>query len=640
MDKIPDTRRVHVFRLPALFAGLLLILLVGFHSQAVASQQPPQVLNVKTYASASGKHVLEVDPTDLYGRGPGNYRMMIEGKEVWSAALPFTLYDAKITNDGTTIGYAYQHGKDGFAIKGGYSAGAGTLHVVILDPRGGVRLNQITEREHSAFFHSPPDPVVKGILLHETEDTVTIRATTWMEETWWTYRISDGIALQRFPLKGTAQYLSARRPSGAVPLPGMPLNLLHAQHNDWATERAGALFLLVDQEGKTVWSLDLPDDYTASGDDLLKWRIRRTLEENGAILEVGQEGRFSLWFAAESKKVTFQVSRTEGEKTGWNVVEVAREPYEIPTEKETPPPLPERPLKHLGSFKLQADLLGKPISGVGKFEFDSSGRIGMVRWDKEKATYLFVLLDPVGKPVTEAPIPAVRVKEGKAQMLLAFLGGEKWVIIETDFFGKESSQVWWFDVVTNTLSGAMALDCPDIEAVTALGDGGFVALGTRHFPNTRTDEVHAVDAIGQTRWKWVERGYDGKESSLISPKDLTVTRDGEIAVLDNIGRKVQFFDASNTHRRTVDLEKVWGREPNYPTGIMPDVEGGFIVFDFNGAERFVRMKSDGSMRGPLQPRYQDGRKVDADRIRIAPDGRLWTTDGQALLRLNAEGIVD
>ena len=51
---------------------------------ATASMRTPSVLNPREYASPSGEFVLHVDPSDLYGRGPADYRLARKGKLTWS----------------------------------------------------------------------------------------------------------------------------------------------------------------------------------------------------------------------------------------------------------------------------------------------------------------------------------------------------------------------------------------------------------------------------------------------------------------------------------------------------------------------------------------------------------------------------
>src|SRR5258708_5725642 len=96
----------HIWVLALLSAAL------GF--QVAEAQLMPPVLQPKTYRSPAGQYALTVDPSDLYGCGEGAYRFSDGGKESWSLTLPFTLWDASVTNRGTIAGYAYTHSAGGF----------------------------------------------------------------------------------------------------------------------------------------------------------------------------------------------------------------------------------------------------------------------------------------------------------------------------------------------------------------------------------------------------------------------------------------------------------------------------------------------------------------------------------------------
>ena len=40
------------------------------------------------------------------------------------------------------------------------------------------------------------------------------------------------------------------------------------------------------------------------------------------------------------------------------------------------------------------------------------------------------------------------------------------------------------------------------------------------------------------------------------------------------------------------------------------------------------------------PRDPDGKGFRCDGVRVASDGHLWVSDGEAIMRLNDEGVVD
>src|ERR1051325_11714252 len=71
---------------------------------------PPPVVNPATYESRSGKYVLEVDPSQMYGKGGASYRLTRQGQDVWSGDRPFTLLAVGVSDDGVVAGYAYSGG--------------------------------------------------------------------------------------------------------------------------------------------------------------------------------------------------------------------------------------------------------------------------------------------------------------------------------------------------------------------------------------------------------------------------------------------------------------------------------------------------------------------------------------------------
>ena len=71
----------------------------------------------------------------------------------------------------------------------------------------------------------------------------------------------------------------------AQAVPGTPLVLTHWWKSVYPP-RYGALFTLVDPQGKPAWSLSLDDDYTVPGDESAEDRIREMIWSKGAILSV------------------------------------------------------------------------------------------------------------------------------------------------------------------------------------------------------------------------------------------------------------------------------------------------------------------------------------------------------------------
>ena len=215
-------------RLALLLSGLVSC---AVHGRVAASEGPPPTLNPKSYASASEKYSLFVDPSDLYGRGKAFYKLTRDGREVWSAEKPYTLWDARVGDDGLVIGYAYSHGWRGFS-NAGHSAGMGDFRVVIIDPRGKERLDQVTKRDESRFEHTPPNPLASGLIIDAANDRMVVRVldadVNRQAESWWVYQLSTGKTLTTFrPKELKDRQEPVRYVMDAKPGIGTPLTPMH-----------------------------------------------------------------------------------------------------------------------------------------------------------------------------------------------------------------------------------------------------------------------------------------------------------------------------------------------------------------------------------------------------------------------------
>ena len=178
----------------------------------------------------------------------------------------------------------------------------------------------------------------------------------------------------------------------------------------------------------------------------------------------------------------------------------------------------------------------------------------------------------------------------------------------------------------------------EISEIAGFPDGGFVVKGGVA-EMTSDDRLTAFDSQGKRLWSLPGNGDLNDPAALFSPKDVAVTTDGKVAVVDVIGKTVQLFDRAGKHGHTVDLKKAWGREPAYPSDISADRDGGVVVQDFQGNPPIVQMKADGTVRAEVKPRLKDGGTFRLSDAQVAPDGVLWVSDGHALYRLVESGTA-
>ncbi|MCW1922721.1 hypothetical protein OKA05_09165 [Luteolibacter arcticus] len=617
----------------SLLAGLL-----PWTASASIGELP--ILHVETYTSPSAKWRLEVDPTNREGSGPGHYRMTHEGKVAWETELPVTLHHATVTDTGITAGFGYSHGTLGF-VNGN---GPGTLNTLLIDPRGSVLLDDAIPRDAPRPPDTAPIPNASDIIFIPEADRFVLRFWhAFLKESWRTYELSTGKKLDTFDLHATTQAPEAARfIIDARPLHGLPLILVQWWYSD---EDSGTLFSLVDLQGKPVWSLPLPRDYTIPGDEKAEDRLHDEIQSDSAILSIGEAGTFTLRLVAEAVQADYHVTRDGNTDPGWKVSRVSNKPYTPPKkedDEEKPAPAPEAAiavpqLTPLGAFELQDRPTSGAIRGIDEFAFDPEGRIGFLRREPDNAI-TFVLVDTKATVLAEIPLPKQKA-DSTAEYHIAPLSTTRWILTDSTSDPGAKARAWWLDVGKRSLDEIAGFDAPAINAVRATPDGGFVALATRHQEFSSTDYIIRFDATGKQAWTH-EASSDKKPATLLSPEDLTVTTRGEIAVLDNIRNQIKWFALDGNHLRTTELEQAWKRKPDYVTNITPDTAGGVIVQDFESTPPFVRMRPDGTVVNELTPKRPDGRVIDAYvGLRAAPDGTLWACDGDAFIQLSDQGAA-
>jgi hypothetical protein len=565
--------------------------------------------------------------------------------EAWPRGV-YTLYEAAVADDGAVAGYSYSNGIEGFSKDQRKDRGLGVFEVVILDPTGRERLDEKTDRRNSRILHTDPDPKAAGLFLDTENDRAVFRVedpdVNRSAEAWWTFRLSSGKLISRDgPKTRTPEGFGAIFVLDARPVPGTPLTLVHWWRHEYTRggSRTGARFTLADLAGGTVWSLDLPDDYTQGGPGGVR-RVREDLERAGGILGTGPPGRFALRFYREKQRVTFEVARGEAAGRGWRVKEAAREPFVEPTAgSPTDSAAPERALRPLGTIELAgASPQAPPVRSVQVFDFDGRGRIGFIR--REDRALAFVLVNDDGAALRETALDSLRPEQPSVTVAAAWLDGERWLLWTSSLELRAKSSAWWLDAATGALTPIQGFDCPSIQAVGRFDDGGFAVLGLNRNKFTADNEVIAFDSQGKRRWS--VRGRDPTAPNLEYYRNgLTVTATGAVCAVSAVRKDVHVFDRDGKFLKSVDLAAAWRRSPNYPSRIVPDVEGGFAVEDFGGTAAVVRMDSEGRIKAQVPPpRTPDGRLVELRGFRVAPDGKLWGADESSIVRLSADGVVE
>jgi len=625
-------------------AGLLVSLHCLIAPTLLASEGPPPILNPRTYRSASGEFAVHVNPSDLHGRGPADYRFARNGEAVWTNHFPFTLWEAKVADTGHVAGYAYSHGWRGFSDEG-YKAGMGTFSVVLISPDGKIVRQHEQEREHSSFFHTPPNPLAWGVVLNEFARQFTIGVVDPDLNRgigqWCLYDLATGDRVATVEPESlmnepdvSLSILDARA------VPGTPLTLIHW----WRYESplVGAVFTLVDPKARPEWTLELHDDYTMPDDETTEDRLRDRMRNHGAILSVGKGPRFEVGCVREGKRVMFAVERKGDEE--WTVRQVSRRDYrwEPVTPSRRTVAMPEVELRHLGAIRLEQRLVASrhPVRDVAAFELDDKRRICFVR-SSPKERPVLVLLSRAGGVLEEIPFGRKLTGAGMRFSGPAPVGAARFVVAADPGEVGLPTRCYVVDFATRTAGEVEFPDGLSVAALAGFSDGRFGALTKRYHKYGSADGLYFFDVNGRVTWRREQGGYGGNADELLSPEDLVAHGTNTVAVLDNIRNTVQVFTREGRLEKLIQLEETWGREPSYPTDIAMDGETDFVIYDFDAEWPVVRTDGDGKIASQCVPEYRDGRPVDVtDGVRHASDGGFWTTDRHTILHLSPSGVVD
>lgn len=621
----------------------LLALLGSAPAFAGFTQRDFAETNPRTYVSPSDSHSLKVDPSNRYGAGGATYTLSKGKGTIYSLKLPFTLWDAAVADNGVAIGYAYSSGYEGFG-PNLEERSRGTLSLILLGSDGTPTTLKTFTRSDSRYLHTPPYPLGLGVLLDPDNGRAVFRLELedgyGKAETWQVYRLSTHEKmLEAKPYDLMWPPESVRFLIAARLVPGTRLTLLH-----WWTAgnsgQLGARFTLIDESLKPVWTLDLPDDYSIPKNEDAQDRLVDQVRRYGAILKTGPNS-FELRFAKANQRVAFGVNRPRDGQ--WVVHETGRSPYSVA--KQKPPAeakIPERKLKSLGTVTLQApSVTSERLSVMGDIGPAGKGRFAYLALSDGGKAFLAVVSED-GRHLRRVSLAKIPRDPDHATLSgCVWLGGERFLVTLTQYDTKDRTRCWKVDAASGAVSEIKGISLPYVEKLAPCPDGGFVALATTHTKYSMTTGVYAFGPDLKLRWHREEpmgMGPNDPPETLVSPEDIAVTPDGRVAVIDVIAHVIQVFDRNGKFQSRIDLDKTWGAEASYPCQIAAS-NTEFAVYD--QGEGIYRLDTKGRKLATLKTRFADGRKFDSRfGLALGSDGRIWTTDGDVLVRMTDKGVAD
>lgn len=606
---------------------------------ALPTQMGPETLQPTTYASPSGAWSLSVDPSSKHGDGKSQVAVTHDRAQAWKAELPFTFWEALITDAGYAAGYGFTEGAPGMSSRGEFV-------VAIFAPDGTLRLEERERITGSRFLHGPSNPNPLGIFAQPLLDRFVVRVAdpdvNEQDESWWSYSLSTGEKLGReHPKHSLEDSTGLRWSMDARAVPDTPLTLVQwycYERRTRADEDLGTRFVLVDGDWKPVWTLDLSQDFR-NPDEETERRQLDELRGKSGILAANAPRRFEVRHVAEKLRVTYEVSADPAAQRGWTVREAARAPYE--GAKVEAKELPVLALRKLSSVPLQVDMpkVAAPIRDIAAFGFDTAGNVRFVRREKDGA-HTLVGLDERGSVVREVRVdPLAPDMEGMRQW--SALRPDRWLFTVSPFGGGERSRAWFVEGASGAAREVDDFPGASVEQVAAAQDGGFVVLGTFHSEFTMTDALMAFSADGELRWM-ARGGFDHEnEAALFSPEDVALDADGSVLVLDNIRNWIQVFGASGEHVGVLDLEALWGEQQRYLTDLVVEPSGSWLVHDFHGTPTWHRIDREGKVLKSFVAKRESGSTDvgSSESVCVDAAGRLWGTDRNELYVIDDAGVA-
>ncbi len=616
---------------------LVLAAIVAVFAQGTRNNTP---LRPQTCVSPSGEWSLFVDPSERSGAGKSTMSISKLGTLQWSGEQTFTFQKSVISDAGVSAGFGYTEGRSSFD---------GALFVAVVDPSGKPALFEELGSRSSRGFHGSAEPNASHIALNHEQNLAIVcvpRLGSDLEsEAWCLYQLYPakklGVVHAASEFEPAAD---ARWTLALTEIRGTPLTL--AQWCTWGKSGAsgttpGSEFAIYDESWKLVWSLLLPGDL-GDTDGHLDDALSAEMMAGGGILDTSIEHRFEVRLVKQSERVSFEVARDPAAAHGWSVREVAR------TSFKGEPHKPDVELAHLklpaaGAIPIDIDTRNTagPVRNIKRFCIDALGRTTFVREEKAVGVVTLVTLGVSGRVEREIPVAAIEPQSEDTREWSALSRGE-WLLTLSPWEGDGSqSRAWKVRGDTGAAQELSGFHGPAIQSVEPTADGGFVLLGIHRHGSTMSSELRSCATNGTTLWTLGENSYDKKPSTLFSPADIAVDKDGSILVLDSTRELVQVFDAKGHFLNAIDLTKSWQHATSDLTDLISEPSGSILIYDGIDPAQWRRISRSGTQLSTILPMRESKSTAvgKPSSVRIDARGRLWGHDEYQLMEYDEQGVV-
>jgi sugar lactone lactonase YvrE len=604
---------------------------------SVLAQDPSHLVDPFDVRSSSGRYVLRVEPNEAHGRGAASYALSQDGEVLWAKELDCTLEEVVVGDDGAFAGAARRS-----------TPSNETELVLLLSGPDGAPRYRLGLPPEPGMMHGSDYPSCNGALLLPEQDRVVFRVVHHRQgfdtyEEWRVVEWSTGKEIATsVPAAQLEETRGVNRFAVVRGLRGTPLVVAQALVLDFdpLVGAMGTTFAVFDLTGKPVWQRREARDYVLE-DMEETTRLWGWVAEHGALFDCEEPRHFEFALVREGKRVRCRVSEDPARPDAWSVAEVGREDYDLPFDEEDiqgSKPTSDFALELVGTIDVGET--APPVQLISSFDIDDRGHLGAVMVS-EGAPARFVLRKPSGEIVSDLEFH-LDVPRQLFQPQATWLQADRWLVHVTEYAEDDSSRAhaWWLDLPGGTLTKIPEFECHPIDEADGTLDGGFLALTSTTIDNGPVQTLSSFDRAGKLRWRAIDANGQ-RDSGLFSPEAVAFSPQGEIGVLDNIKGLLQRFDSTGKLVSEIVLEDVVGWELRYPTELAVDGDGNWIVGDLLGSPPILRISREAQLTSSFETKHANGAAFRAGGgVRVAPDGSLWTSDGFALMRLSALGVVD
>jgi hypothetical protein len=590
-------------------------------------------LQPTTYGSPSGTCTLAVDPTTRLGAGAADCRVVNADGVAWERRLPFTLRGACIDDDGYAAGYGYDQGWNGVTPNGQFL-------IAVLSPSGDVLARHDWPMQSGRGIHSAPVPRVRELVHDAQRRNVLVRVEDEDREgafeSWRVVDLQSGALVESIRPEQRADW-NGGRPGSIVDVALLPGTGCYAVCWRFAVDGVSSAcadmrLSVVDSAGRTQAELDFPGELGNVG-----YSLWRTIWTRGTLRIATSEGRFDLWLPSSRALAHLRFVREAPHSTG-KLELLGRAPFTPDAGTGAPPgpqPVAARlELALVAETELDAFQSSEPgpIRDIAAIGIEGPGRLQIIRLedrnivrmdDRETGRFTSLVLDEDGHVLTERGFGPF---EADQPWQWWSLGAGRWLTWPGPVL---------FDTRLGTAEALTSSGFRDVDGAVGMPGGGFVVLGDRAALFAGVGPaLAAYDASGKQLWVVRPRSH--------AADDVAADSVGRIAVACPWSDVLELFGSDGSALASLDLAELWGRNPSYVARLECDLDGGFLVQESPSAPEVLQLAGDGSIRATIVPRAPDGSTDTklARNLKVAADGRLWTTDGRALFRLGADGKAD